>query len=117
MEADTEKPDFTFMEETTIDCADLLERILRKRQRAVERGAQEMILVITNEQARAVDYCLKEAESNCFHREVHVPTMGLLLGVQMITGRSPTPPWRGYTVFGMETIGSDFIGELSPFIL
>jgi len=100
-----------------IDIADLMERILERLVKASESGMHEMLLVVQQEEYKALLYYAGCADKN--RTKVRVPLLGSLHidEIQPFLSRMKHSPTTGLTTMGMPTIGSDNVGELSPWIL
>ena len=98
-----------------IDVPFLLERILTKREEAMRRGAKDIVIVVTQEEATAIEFAYKKAMAGggVPDRTVKVWTLAAVHPSQ----RKLNAPYREFSLFGHDVIGSDFVGELSPMIL
>ena len=99
-----------------IDVADLLDRILKRRIEAKENGMCEMVLVIQSEEYKAITYYAVSPDKRQLVRvpllrSIHIEDMHPFLS------QMKHAPTTGLVVMGMPTIGSDNVGELSPWIL
>lgn len=91
-----------------IDVQELLERLHKKLCVAQEKGNLEPVIVVTSEEFRALQYKDKIPFANTV---VRVPVQCEFFS------RMAHMPITGMEIFGCPVIGSDFIGEISPFIL
>lgn len=94
-----------------IDILDLLERIQKRYYEVRERsGDSGFICVVRVEEWRALQYYTLNLPAILDKVRVPIQRMYLRNGLK-------SKPYLGLVIFDMQLIGSDMIGELSPFII